>query len=335
MSPLISVIIPVYNGETTIHETIQSVLNQTYSNFELLIINDGSTDKTLEVISSFKDSRIQVFSYQNAGQGASRNRGLNQAKGEYVSFIDADDLWTVEKLEDQLTAMQQYPEAAVVYSWTDYVNELGEFISHAPQRFYQGNVYTRLLLSDFIGSGSNVLIRKSAILELNGFDQSLPPAEDWDMWLRLAARYPFTVVPKPQILYRVSPHSSSFNVLKMEAASLQVIERAMTQSPQPINHLKSIFLANRYKYLTWKTLEGIPARKNSLIATRFLFSAIRYDFSLLQTRTVIKVLLKLIVTGIFPNPINQNILKKLGKFSDITTILGYIQIEPPAIKDLN
>ncbi|MGB3405555.1 MAG: glycosyltransferase [Microcoleaceae cyanobacterium] len=335
MSSLISVIIPVYNGETTICETIQSVLNQTYSNFELLIINDGSTDNTLEMISSFEDSRIQVFSYENAGQGASRNRGLKQAKGEYVSFIDADDLWTVEKLEDQITALQQYPEAAVAYSWTDYVTELGEFISHAPQRLYQGNVYARLLLSDFIGSGSNVLIRKSAILELNGFDQSLPPAEDWDMWLRLAARYPFTVVPKPQILYRVSPHSSSFNVLKMEAASLRVIERAITQSPQPINHLKSICLANRYKYLTWKTLEGIPTQKNSLIAARFLFSGVRYDASLLQTRTFIKALLKIIITGLFPAAINQNILNKLGKFSDITTILGYIQIEPPAIKELN
>jgi glycosyltransferase involved in cell wall biosynthesis len=335
MSPLISVIIPVYNGEATICKTIQSVLNQTHSNFELLIINDGSTDNTLEVISSVQDSRIQVFSYKNAGQGTSRNRGLRQAKGEYVSFIDADDLWTVEKLEDQLTALQQYPEAAVAYSWTDYVNELGEFISHAPQRFYQGNVYTKLLLSDFIGSGSNVLIRKSAILELNGFDQSLPPAEDWDMWLRLAAQYPFTVVPKPQILYRVSPHSSSFNVLKMEAASLRVIERAITQFPQPINDLKPICLANRYKYLTWKTLEGIPVRKNSLIAARFLFCAIWYDFSLLQTRTFIKALLKIIMTGFFSAKINQNPIKRLGKVTDITTILGYIQIEPPAIKELN
>jgi glycosyltransferase involved in cell wall biosynthesis len=328
MSPLISVIIPIYNGEVTIGETIQSVLNQTYSNFELLIINDGSTDNTLEVISSFQDSRIQVFSYQNAGQGASRNRGLNQAQGEYVSFIDADDLWVPEKLADQLTALQQYSEAAVAYSWTDYIDESGEFISHAPQRLYQGDVYTRLLLSDFIGSGSNPLIRKSAILELNGFDQSLPPAEDWDMWLRLAAIYPFTVVPKPQILYRVSPHSSSFNVLKMEAASLRVIERAINDYSQPINHLKSICLANRYKYLTWKTLEGMPARKNSLIATRFLFSAIRYDPSLIQTRTFIKALFKIAITGFLPSQINQNILAKLTRFADITTILGYIQIEP-------
>ncbi|MGB3535687.1 MAG: glycosyltransferase [Microcoleaceae cyanobacterium] len=328
MSPLISVIIPVYNGENTIRETIQSVLDQTFSNFELLIINDGSTDNTLEAVSSIEDTRIQVFSYPNAGQGASRNRGLTQARGEYVSFIDADDLWVTDKLADQLTALQLNSEAAVAYSWTDYIDESGQFFSHAPQRFYQGNVFSRLLLSDFIGSGSNPLIRTSAIVELDGFDQSLPPAEDWDMWLRLAARYPFVVVPKAQILYRVSPHSSSFNVLKMEAASLRVIERAITQSPQSIDHLKSVCFANRYKYLTWKTLEGLPARKNSLIAARFLFNAIRYDFSLMKTRTFIKALFKIIITAIFPSRINQNIMKKLGSVSDITTILGYIQIEP-------
>jgi glycosyltransferase involved in cell wall biosynthesis len=100
--PTISVIIPVYNGEKTIKQTVESVLNQTFRDFELLIINDGSQDATLEIIQAINDERIQVFSYQNSGVSASRNRALTKAKGEFISFIDADDLWTPNKLELQL-----------------------------------------------------------------------------------------------------------------------------------------------------------------------------------------------------------------------------------------
>ncbi|NES72852.1 MAG: glycosyltransferase family 2 protein, partial [Okeania sp. SIO2D1] len=110
---LISVIIPVYNGEKTIRDTINSVLKQSFADFELIIINDGSTDSTLEVINSFQDHRLKVFSYPNAGQGASRNRGIELAKGEYISFIDADDMWTSDKLEKQLQALQDNPQAGV------------------------------------------------------------------------------------------------------------------------------------------------------------------------------------------------------------------------------
>src|SRR3712207_3352824 len=113
--PLISVIIPVYNGEKTIQETIESVLNQTFPSFELIVINDGSHDSTLDIVSSIKDPRIKVFSYPNAGLSASRNRGISVACGEYVSFIDADDLWTPDKLEAQYKALQANPQAAVAY----------------------------------------------------------------------------------------------------------------------------------------------------------------------------------------------------------------------------
>ncbi len=94
--PTISVIVPVYNGSVTIRETLESVLDQTCTNFELIVINDGSTDSTLEVITRISDPRLQTFSYPNAGLNASRNRGIVRFSGEYISYIDADDLWTPE-----------------------------------------------------------------------------------------------------------------------------------------------------------------------------------------------------------------------------------------------
>src|SRR4028119_270042 len=126
--PTISVIVSAYNAEQTILETITSVLNQTFSNFELLVINDGSTDRTLELLSTVKDPRLKIFSYPNGGVSVARNRGITQASGEFIAVLDADDLWTVDKLELQLAALQEHPEAGLAYSWAYYMDEQAKSI---------------------------------------------------------------------------------------------------------------------------------------------------------------------------------------------------------------
>jgi glycosyltransferase involved in cell wall biosynthesis len=122
--PTISVIIPTYNAERTVLKTVESVQKQTFSDIEIIIINDGSTDRTLELVQSIKDQRLKIFSYENGGLPVARNRGISQATGEFISFVDADDLWTPDKLELQLTALQQHPEAGADYSWTSYFTDM-------------------------------------------------------------------------------------------------------------------------------------------------------------------------------------------------------------------
>ena len=181
--PKISVIIPAYNCEKTIKSTIESVLNQSFTNFELIVINDGSQDATLDIVSQIDDARINVFSYANAGGNVSRNRGLYHAAGELVSFLDADDIWTPDKLQAQLQALGNNLDAQVAYSWTDYINENGDIFLSGTHITANGDVYEQLLINNFLENGSNPLIVKQAILELGGFDESLPAAQDWDMWL--------------------------------------------------------------------------------------------------------------------------------------------------------
>lgn len=317
---IISIIIPVFNGERTIQDTIKSVLNQTFSDFELLIINDGSQDSTLQIISTFKDSRLQVFSYPNAGLAASRNRGIALAKGEYISFIDADDLWTANKLEAQLKALQENPHAAVAYSWTNHIDEFGNFFRPGPDLTFNGDVYEKLLLSDFVGSGSNPLIRTHAFIKVGNFDESLNSAEDWDMWLRLAAHYHFVAVASPQVLYRVSVSSMSFDIDKMEKSSLQVIEKAIADAPKTVEHLKKFTLGNRYKYLTWKALDGTPERRRAIIAIRFLWHTISNDPSLLYKRIVWKIALKIAISILLPSQIALALLLRMGRLSNLDTI---------------
>lgn len=325
--PIISVIIPVFNGEKTIKETIESVLDQTFTDWELLVINDGSQDATLQIISTFQDSRLKVFSYLNSGLCVTRNRGISLAKGEYISFIDADDLWTVDKLELQLKALEENPQVAVAYSWTNHIDESGQFFRPGPDLTFNGDVYVKLLLSDFVGSGSNPLIRTQAFAEVGGFDESLSSAADWDMWLRLAARYHFVAVPSFQILYRVSVSSMSFNVKKMEEESVQVIEKAIADAPKTIKHLKKFSLGNRYKYLTWKALDGTPERHRAITAIRFLWHTISNDPPLLYKRIVWKIVLKIVISIFLPPQLALALLSKMGRLSNLDTIYLFTKTE--------
>lgn len=299
--PNVSVVVPVYNGATTVKQTIESVLQQTYQNFEIIVVNDGSQDETLAVISSIQDERIKVFSYSNAGLSASRNHGFARACGEFVAFLDADDLWTNDKLELQLKALEQNPQAFVAYSWTDHIDECGKFLRPASYTSLNGNIYERLLIGNFLACGSNTLIRTQALKEVGGFDESLNSAEDWDMWLRLAARYEFVVVPRPQVLYRISPYSMSANISKMETASLQVIERAYSQAPKSLQHLKKQSLGFLYKFLMSKALQDCMKKQRGLKAAKVLVSYIRHDSSLFNLgRLKLLLLSKTISANLLP-----------------------------------
>lgn len=326
--PLISVIVPVFNGEITIRDTIESVLNQTFSDFELITIDDGSQDSSLDIISQIPDSRIKVFSYSNAGLAASRNRGLAQASGEYISFIDADDLWTQDKLEAQLNALLANPQAGVAYSWTDYIDESSQFLRRGSHISVNGDVLEALLLVNLLENCSNPLIRREAINSVGNFDESLPAAQDWDMWLRLAARYHFIVVRSPQIVYRVSSSSMSANVFRLEAATLQVFEKAYNQAPESLQHLKRYSLANLYKYLTFKALEGSPKQQRGAIAARFFWNAIKNDPSLARhPRVMLKSLLKISTVALLPPQHSEPFLTKFKNFADINGLLNYIRAD--------
>ncbi len=326
ISPEISIIIPTYNSEKTIRETIESVLKQTFINWELIIINDGSTDSTLEIASNFTDSRIQVFSYPHGGGNCSRNRGFKHALGELISFLDADDLWTPDKLESQFNALQSNPEASVAYSWTNCIDENGHFLRRGSYITANGNVYAQLLIINFLEHGSNPLIKREAFNAVGGFDESLNAGQDWDLYLRLAAKYNFVAVPFPQILYRVSSNSLSSNVARLEAACLTVLDRAFNHTSESLQYLKKHSLANLYKYLIYKSLDGFPDRNKTLISCQLLWKLIINHPSFLLTTACLKVMLKIVVIVILPYQISQIWLTKFPRISNITTLLGHLKL---------
>jgi glycosyltransferase involved in cell wall biosynthesis len=315
--PEVSIIIPAYNAERTILETIQSVQQQTFDDFELIIINDGSRDKTLELVQTIQDNRLRIFSYENGGLPVARNRGISNATGEFIAFLDADDLWTIDKLELQLKALKQHPEAGVAYSWTYFmdVDEQGKAISllPSPQYSFQGNVYEKLLVSDFIHSGSNTLIRRENIDSTGEFDSTLKSCEDWDYWVRLAACCHFAVVPKYQVFYRRTPGAMSSKVEVMKEAALIAMDKAYRSAPMELQYLKRYTLISFHKYCAGQYLEHYLNTDDLRKAKQHLWSAIYLQPKILLEPPMQKLVIKLLLKQLLPVKVSTYLLKVTRK----------------------
>lgn len=192
MTPLISIITPAYNAEKYLAETIESVLQQTYSNWELLITNDGSTDKTAEIIQQYesKDKRIRSFYQENGKQGKARNLAIKHAQGKYLAFIDADDLWAENKLEKQLAVLEQNPEIDIVFtngiSFRGDINHVVQTTNARGGKYDYKEMLEKVLMGKAFPNLS-VMLRKDKLTDLGGFCEipKVQNAEDQQMWMRM------------------------------------------------------------------------------------------------------------------------------------------------------
>lgn len=309
----ISVIIPAYNAACTILETVNSVQQQTFLDFEIIIINDGSTDNLLGQLSAINDPRLKVFSYENGGLPVARNRGIHHATGEYIAFLDADDLWTPDKLELQLAALQSHPKAGVAYSWTYFMDELGQSFHSGQNITATGNIYADLLVSNFLAHGSNPLIRRVAVDSVGEFNSSLLSAEDWDYWLRLAAIWEFVLVPKAQIFYRQSSKSMSSRVDVMERYQLEVIAQAFERAPAELQYLKNQSLAKIYQYSAQLYLTRTTGADGIRQAAKKLGKSIQLYPPILWQQKTQKLIFKLFLLIILPAYYSRTLLKWISQ----------------------
>lgn len=203
INAIISVIIPTYNREYLVSQAIQSVLTQTYRDFELIVVDDASDDNTEAVVNNFNDSRIRYIKHEkNAGVSAARNTGIIAARGEYIAFLDSDDKWLPEKLEKQLRLFKQSPpEVGVIYTWWRVINNRTQVESIRSPK-YRGFLLQNLLYNNLVGTPSTVIAKREAFDKGVTFDINLRCCEDWDVWLQLAQHYDFDFVSEPLVEYR-------------------------------------------------------------------------------------------------------------------------------------
>lgn len=254
--PFVSVIIPIYNTETFIARSLQSVINQTYKNLEILVVNDGSCDRGPEIVKEFaeKDHRIRLLWQDNAGVAAARNLGIQHAKGAFIAPIDADDIWFPNNIARQVEAMEKGgSEVGVVYSWSTDIDENDQPKGGFRAAKIRGNVYSTLIAHNFIGNASATLIRRSCLSVLGGYDCSLREqqaqgCEDWDLYLRIAEHYHFEVVPEFLIGYRKLASSMSGNYQSMAKSHALVMASIQEKYPNFPKYLFKLSSSNLYIY---------------------------------------------------------------------------------------
>jgi glycosyltransferase involved in cell wall biosynthesis len=198
--PLVSIIIPTYNRGWIIKEAVDSVLTQDFNDFELIVVDDGSTDNTSEILNSYQQD-IKVIQQNNQGVSAARNRGLATASGRFIAFLDSDDLWLPQKLSRQVDFFNSNPDALICQTEEIWIRNNVRVNPKKRHKKPSGMIFEPSLALCLV-SPSSVMIRPSLFEKIGGFDETLPACEDYDLWLRISCRHPIYLIDTPLIIKR-------------------------------------------------------------------------------------------------------------------------------------
>lgn len=262
--PKVSVIIPAYNAMSYLPETLESVFGQTFTDLEILIVNDGSLDDIVEWASQIADSRVKFISQANQGVSAARNTGIIKAQGEYIAFLDADDLWEPTKLEKQVHCLEANPTVGLAYTWTNFIDEFGQSTGVSIFSHAEGNVWQEIVVRDMVSTGSSTMIRAECFDKVGLFDSDLCVGEDRDMWTRIAACYPFAVIKEPLTLYRRHPQNTTKSNEKIIPELSRVIEKTFKDTPQNLLYLKNRSYGWMNIFAAWAAIEEEKDYKQAL-----------------------------------------------------------------------
>jgi len=225
--PKVSVIIPTYNRAHLVNRAIRSVLGQTYQDFEIIVVDDCSTDNTKEVVKSINDRRICFICHEkNRGSAAARNTGIKASKGEYIAFQDSDDEWLPEKLEKHMEIFEKAPDhVGVVYSGFYLRNgEQKKYVPGSNIKIKEGNIYEELLKRNSVGTPAAV-VRQTCFEKVGMFDECLPSLEDWELFIRISKYYTFKFIDEPLINAYYSPGGVSANKIAPLNAYKLILEK--------------------------------------------------------------------------------------------------------------
>jgi glycosyltransferase involved in cell wall biosynthesis len=210
-TPRVTILVPVYNGASYLAETLNSLLVQTYRDFELLIIDDGSTDTSASIVNSFSDPRIRMIQKKNGGLCSALNQGIEEARGEYIARSDQDDLSLPYRLDREMVVADSHPEALGMFSYNTKIGEKHKW-SNTDKLSMSNQVKLYDPIADGCLLGSTMLARTSALRELGGFRQAYYPVDDWDLEFRLSERGKVLVICQPLVTYRFHREASTYRI---------------------------------------------------------------------------------------------------------------------------
>lgn len=235
-NPIVSIIIPVYNRPGFVKQAIESVLAQTYSRHEIIIVDDGSTDQTATVLTGYGD-RIKTIFQPNQGVSAARNTGIRASTGDLIAFLDADDYWLPEKLAQQVAFFKDHPEALICQTEEIWIRN-GRRVNPKTRHKKPTGCIFEPSLSLCLVSPSAVMLRKTLLDEVGLFDESLPACEDYDLWLRIAWKYPVHLIETPLTVKQGGHRDQLSRAPELDKYRIQALVKLLHQGClSPSQHL--------------------------------------------------------------------------------------------------
>lgn len=303
---LVSVIIPACNAAAFIADTLASALAQTYRSLEVVVVDDGSTDATADVVAAVaaRDSRVCLLRQQNRGVAAARNLGIERCRGTLIAPLDADDLWHPDKIARQVAAMDRGgPSVGMVYAWSSLIDEKNRVVVPAGHiAHHEGDVFPFLVIHNFVGNASVPLLRRDHVREVGGYDPGLRArggegCEDLMLYLRIAERYDVALVPALLVGYRINASNMSNSLPQMQRGHDLVLESVRARHPELPRRMYRWATSFNCIYLARRSLR----RGRPLSAIRFIGRALAQDPG-----------------ALFEPPFQRTLAGLLARFSDGT-----------------
>ncbi len=273
---LVSVIIPVFNGEKFIKEALESVYAQSYKNFEVICVDDGSTDGSSEIIKRFRPSLIYQFQV-NKGQSAARNAGIHLSHGDLIAFIDQDDIWLPDKLKLQVNYLLDHPDVAMIHSNISIVTNGSVTAQELPiiERHRSFSIFDELYLGNFVNP-LTVVLRRECLNAVGLFNEGLRRGEDYDLWLRVAANFKIGYQDVVTGIYRMHGDNFSRDAVKMKIAVLNVLDKMKTSYPEHVSQIPKEKINNRYFKLNWSIGYEYFCNYDLANARRYFLNAVKF-----------------------------------------------------------
>lgn len=289
-NPLVSIITPTYNRADFIEQAVNSVLAQTYANFELLIVDDGSTDNTRNLLEpALADSRVRYFSQENQGQSIARNLALSKAKGDFVCFLDSDNYWPAEKLEQQVGLFREHPDCDVIYGDIIVIDEKDREVSRKNMTRYSGHI-AKYMIRDNCVSMNTAMARRRCFDKLGAMSGTRRVADDYDLWLRFSARFRFFYVPEFFAYYRVMDDQISSDKTRRFDSNWQIINDFRREFPDAMSaqEFDSGFAAFHSRKARYLASQGFKSKALAEMAKALRLQPLRRA----SWRSLVAVLLK-------------------------------------------
>ncbi len=268
--PVVSVIIPMYNVGKYIEQSITSVLQQTYHDFELILVDDGCFDDTLNKVNKFSDPRIRIVHQKNRGLSGARNTGIDAARGSYVALLDADDYWAKDKLSQHVKHLSENPEVGVSYCPSLFINEEGELLGVGQFPKIHNITTEHIFCRNPVGNGSAPVIRRSLLSEIGYFgikrdkyrkmyfNETLRQSEDIELWTRIAlmTSWKFAGIKKPLTYYRINNSGLSADIKKQLASWQHAVLLNKDSNPKFFKQFYSLAQAYQLRYLARRAIQS-------------------------------------------------------------------------------